>query len=98
MITKIGDILREIIPEFENIEIIYGEHYTYHGHAEKTHMLLIRNCLICYEGGPVDFKLDCLNVQRALEKELPLKVEFDKTLMFDDGLTYKFYITLTGDD
>lgn len=98
MITKIGDILREIIPEFENIEIIYGEHYTPLGYDEKNHMLLIRNCVYCYEGYPVDLEIDLLNVQKTLEKELPLKVEFDKTLMFDDGLTYKFYITLTGDD
>ena len=98
MIKEIGEILKEIIPDFENLEIVYGEHYTHMGYDEKNHMLLIRNCIYCYEGCPVDFEIDLLKVQRALEKELPLKVEFDKSLMFDGGLTYKFYITLKGED
>ena len=97
MITKIGDILRRIIPEyFENIEVIYGEHYLHTGHDETNHMLLIRDCLQCCEEYKPDFDLDTLKVCDALEKELPLKVVFDKILTFEGGKTYKFYITRRG--
>lgn len=98
MITEISEILKEIIPDFENLEIIYGEHYTHLGYDEKNHMLLIRNCINCYEECPIDFEIDLLKIQETLEKQLPLKIEFDKTLMFDGGLTYKFYITIKKEE
>ena len=97
MITRIGEILKEIIPDFVNLEIIYGEHYLHDGYDEKNHMLLIRNCIYCYEGCPVEFEIDLLKIQETLEKELPLTVKFDKSLMFDDGLTYKFYLTINDE-
>lgn len=98
MITKIGDILREIIPNFEDIEIVYGEHYLHTGYDSKNHMLLIRNCMYCYNGCEVEFDLDTVKVTKALEEKLPLKVEFDKEIIFDKGQTYKFYITLKEEE
>lgn len=95
MITKIGNILKKTIPDFENIEIIYTNHYLPHeGYDEKNHTLMIRNCMYCYEGYPVDFELDTHKVIKTLEKELPVKVEFAKQLMVEEGVTYKFFITL----
>lgn len=98
MITRIGEILKEIIPDFENLEIIYGEHYLHDGYDEQNHMLLIRNCIYCYEGRPVEFDLDTVKVTKALEEKLPLKVTFDKQMLFDGGNTYKFYLTIKEEE
>lgn len=98
MITKIGNILKESIPDFENLEVIYTNHYLHDGYDKLHHTLMIRSCVYCYDGCPVDFDLDTLKVTRVLENELPLKVEFDKQTTFEQGVTYKFYITIKEEE
>ena len=54
--------------------------------------------MYCYNGCEVEFDLDTVKVTKALEEKLPLKVEFDKEIIFDKGQTYKFYITLKEEE
>lgn len=99
MITKIGDLLKEIIPNFDELEIIYTEHYISHTGYDKTnHLLMIRNCMYCYEGCIMPFDLDTSKVISTLEEELPVEVEFDKIITIDKGTTYKFYMRLTEEE
>lgn len=99
MISKIADILREVIPNFKSVELIYTEHYIgYEDNPDKkNHLLLIRNGDFCFAGHDIPFELDTLEITNALEKELPVKVDFDKTLTIQDGNTYKFYIVINED-
>ena len=95
---KIYDLLEELLHDMEGVEIIYTNHYlTDKGFDSKNHLLMIRDAYYCFCGHERTFELDTSEIVNALEKALPVNVEFDKTLTIKDGKTYKFYITFEED-
>lgn len=94
---KIYEILMEIIP-FDGVEIIYTKHYCLNGategYDEKNHLLMIRDANYCMCGYERDFELDAQVIIEALEKQLPIKVDYDNIITIQDGKTYKFYIEI----
>ena len=41
-----------------------------------------------------DFELDTQVITEDLEKQLPIKVDYDNIITIQDGNTYKFYIEI----
>lgn len=95
---QIYDVLKEVLPEMEGVEIIYTNHYTSLGYDEKHHLLMIRDGMYCYQGCERDFDLDTLEITKALEKQLPVKVDYADIITIQDGKTYKFYIEISGEE
>lgn len=101
----IYEILKETIPDAAGVEMIYTNHYLfdgpvkeYDGYDEKHHLLMIRDGMYCYQGCERDFDLDTLEITKALEKQLPVKVDCDDIITIQNGKTYKFYIEILGEE
>lgn len=98
---RIYEILKETIPN-DGVEMIYTNHYLFDGavkgYDEKHHLLMIRDGMYCYQGCERDFDLDTVEITKALEKQLPVKVDCDDIITIQGGKTYKFYIEILGEE
>ena len=92
MITRISKVLEEVIPQFDETELIYTEHSVRGEYGQINHLLLIRHAMTCHYGCELEYYLDPEEVKNELEKELPVKVTFDRIVTIEGGKTYRFYI------
>ena len=98
MITSISKVLEDVIPQFDETELIYTEH-SVRGEYDKTnHLLLIRHAMTCHYGCELEYYLDPEEVKNELEKELPVEVTFDRIVTIEGGKTYRFYITIKDEE
>ena len=92
MITSISKVLEDIIPQFDETELIYTEHSVCGEYDPINHLLLIRHAMVCFHGCELEFEVDPEEVKKELEKRLPVEVTFDRIISIEDGKTYRFYI------
>ena len=92
MITQISKVLEDIIPQFDETELIYTEHSVHGEYDPINHLLLIRHAMTCHYGCELEYYLDPEEVKNELEKELPVEVTFDRIITIEGGKTYRFYI------
>ena len=92
MITQISKVLEDVIPQFDETELIYTEHSVHGEYDQINHLLLIRHAMTCHYGCELEYYLDPEEVKNELEKELPVEVTFDRIITIEGGKTYRFYI------
>ena len=98
MIAKISKVLEDVIPQFDETELIYTEHSVHGEYDPINHLLLIRHAMTCHYGCELDFEIDPDLVKNELEKELPVEVTFDRIVTIEGGKTYRFYITIKDEE
>ena len=98
MITQISKVLEDVIPQFDETELIYTEHSVCGEYDKTNHLLLIRHAMTCHYGCELEYYLDPEEVKKELEKRLPVEVTFDRIISIEEGKTYRFYITIKDEE